>query len=84
MYSKINNINFTANMDTSLLKKDKKRWENIAKIYEEITPEYPNDSFYLEGYENQYNVDDAINVNKQDGTCSSLRLFKHSYTDLMR
>lgn len=83
MYSKINNINFTANLDTTFLKKDSKRWENIAKIYEEITPEYPNDTFYLESFENKYNMFNATNVNKQDGSCSNFQLCKHGYKDLM-
>jgi len=84
MSNTINNINFTANMDTYFVKKDKKRWQNIAKIYEEITPEYPDDTFNLAQHNDKYIVFSATNTNLGKGTHAQMNLCKHGYNDLMQ
>ena len=42
-----NQIAFTAKMDVSRVKNNKERWQNIAKIFEEQTQQYPDDVFYI-------------------------------------
>ena len=42
-----NHINFTARMDVKGFHKNTKRLKNIAKIFEEKTQKYPNDTFSL-------------------------------------
>lgn len=42
-----NQIAFTAKMDVSRVKNNKERWQNIAKIFEEQTQQYPDDVFYV-------------------------------------
>lgn len=59
-----NNINFTARMDISKLTLDQKRWNNIAKVFEQKTAKYPNDTFSLT---NSHNFIEAYNYNKKTG-----------------
>lgn len=47
----LNHISFGARMDLSGIKKNENRWNNVAKIFEQKTSEYPNDVFELQEHE---------------------------------
>lgn len=43
------NVNFEAKLDISRVKGSKQRWQNIARMFEEKTKRYPNDTLNLMG-----------------------------------
>lgn len=47
----LNRISFGARMDLSGIKKNENRWNNVAKIFEQKTSEYPKDVFELQEHE---------------------------------
>ena len=67
-YMKINNqIAFTAKMDLSQVQNNKERWQNIAKIFEEETKEYPNDTFYIsDSSKRTINIDAETSVSESN------------------
>ena len=55
--SPMNNVNFQAKLDISKVKGSKQRWQNIARLFEEKTKRYPNDTLILGGsFNHGFNV----------------------------
>lgn len=75
-----NNINFTARMDISKITMNKNRWNNIAKLFEQRTQKYPNDTFYMEDLANGIS---GYNINPKTGSEICANIFGLEFDRLM-
>lgn len=77
----LNHISFGARMDLSGIKKNENRWNNVAKIFEQKTAQYPVDVFRLHEHEDELT---AYSINPNTNEEITADLSNKNVDDLMK